>query len=93
MTMMTRPGKKPTKPKVKQGSHPIMTIYEDERMLFFLRTHPEWYKILGRYPNRYSEFNKLAKEELKLTTYHRLERFKNQVSLLGMLSEYMKRGN
>jgi YlbE-like protein len=92
--MMTRPGPKP-KPKTKGRAlnHPILSIYEDERMLFYLRTHPEWYKILARYPNRYSEFNKLAKEELKLTTYHRLERFKNQVSLLGMLSDYMKRGN
>jgi hypothetical protein len=70
---------------------PIQIIAHDEKLLFYLRTHPEWYKVLGRYPSRYQDFINLAKEELKITTHHKLERFKNQVSLFSMLSEYMKR--
>lgn len=71
---------------------PIEDIYEDDKLLFYLRTHPEWYKILGRYPERINEFKQVAKEEMKLTTHHRLERFKNQMTLLSLLTEYMKQG-
>ncbi|HEY8436451.1 MAG TPA: YlbE-like family protein [Haloplasmataceae bacterium] len=69
---------------------PIREIYQDDHLLFYLRTHPDWYKILARYPDRYSEFRRVAKEEMKLTAYHRLERFKNQVALLQLLAEYLK---
>lgn len=78
-------------PKVKKGAKtPIEQIYEDDHLLFYLRTHPHWYKIIARYPQKVKDFTQVAKEELKITTYHKLERFKNQMSLFGMLSEYMK---
>lgn len=71
---------------------PLNTIYRDERLLFYLRTHPEWYRYLFRYPDGLNAFIHQAREELKLTPYHRLERFKSQISLFSLLSEYMKRG-
>lgn len=74
----------------KPNASSIELIYEDDHLLFYLRTHPEWYKILARYPERYREFRQIARDEMKLTTYHRLERFKNQISLLGILTEYLK---
>lgn len=80
---------KPRLSKVPLHKNPVINIYNDEKILFYLRTHPIWYKILSRYPERYNEFVKLAKEELKLTTYHKLDRWKNQASLIGLLTEYM----
>ena len=100
MTTMTNRNKPPKKgsQRPKTTSRPtgskssaVQMIYSDEKLLFYLRMHPEWYRVLGRHPEQYQTFNKIAKEELKLTTYHKIERFKNQVSLLGMLGEYMKR--
>lgn len=66
-------------------------LYKKNDLLFYLRTHPEWYKILNRHPNMYNQFTKLAKEELKNTLYHKLDRFKNQVQLLTLINEYMNR--
>ncbi|QVK18940.1 hypothetical protein KHQ81_04310 [Mycoplasmatota bacterium] len=66
-------------------------IYKNNEMLFYLRTHPEWYKTLHRHPDVYKEYLKNAKEELKLTFNHKIDRFKNQVQLLSLINEYMKR--
>ncbi|NLC95827.1 MAG: hypothetical protein GX676_09115 [Bacilli bacterium] len=66
-------------------------LYRQPEILFYLRTHPEWYKVLNRHPDLYRNFVKLAKEELKLTFSHKLDRFKNQVQLLSLIAEYMKR--
>lgn len=69
----------------------IADLYKNNDMLFYLRTHPEWYKVLNRHPNYYSQFTKEAKEELKLTLNHKLDRFKNQIHLLSLVKEYMNR--
>ncbi len=66
-------------------------LYSKNDMLFYLRTHPEWYKVLHRHPNLYKQFLKTAKEDLKLTLNHKIDRFKNQVQLLSLINEYMKR--
>lgn len=68
----------------------IDKLYKSNDLLFYLRTHPEWYKVLNRHPDYYNQFEKIAKEELKLTLNHRLDKIKNQVQLIGLLSEYMK---
>ncbi|HEY8364510.1 MAG TPA: YlbE-like family protein [Haloplasmataceae bacterium] len=66
-------------------------LYKNNELLFYLRTHPEWYKVIHRYPESYKQFQKIAKEELKLTFSHKVDRFKNQVQLLSLINEYMKR--
>ena len=66
-------------------------LYKKNDMLFYLRTHPEWYKIIHRHPNSYRHFIKIAKEDLKQTFKHKVDRFKNQVHLLSLINEYMKR--
>jgi len=66
-------------------------IYKNDDMLFYIRTHPEWYKTLNRHPDYYKQFLKTAKEELKLTLNHKIDRFKNQVQLLTLINEYMRR--
>ena len=66
-------------------------LYKKNDMLFYLRTHPEWYKIIHRHPEAYRQFLKIAKEELKQTFRHKMDRFKNQVQLLSLINEYMKR--
>lgn len=69
----------------------IADLYKSNDMLFYIRTHPEWYKVLNRHPQYYNQFIKSAKEELKLTFNHKLDRFKNQVQLLSLVKEYMNR--
>ncbi len=70
----------------------LMTeLYKNNDMLFYLRTHPEWYKTLHRHPDLYKQYTKVAKEELKITLNHKIDRFKNQVQLLSLISEYMNR--
>lgn len=66
-------------------------LYKNNDILFYLRTHPEWYKILHRHPNSYKQLLKVAKEELKLTFSHKVDRFKNQVQLLSLINEYMRK--
>ena len=66
-------------------------LYKNDNMLFYLRTHPEWYKILHRFPHLYKDFLNTAKEEMKLTLSDKIGRFGNQIQLLSLISEYMKR--
>ncbi|MDF2699536.1 MAG: YlbE-like protein [Haloplasmataceae bacterium] len=66
-------------------------IYKKQEILFYIRTHPEWYKILNRHPDRFTQFNKIAKDELQITLQHKVDRFKNQVEILTLLNDYMKR--
>lgn len=68
----------------------ITKLYKNNDILFYLRTHPVWYKILNRHPQYYNQFEHIAKEDLKLTLNHKLDKIKNQVQLVGLLSEYMK---
>lgn len=65
-------------------------LYKKNDLLFYLRTHPEWYKIIYRHPEIYREFKRVAKEELKQTFKHKIDRFKNQIQLLSLINEYMR---
>lgn len=65
-------------------------LYQKNDILFYLRTHPNWYKILNRHPQGFDYFTKFAKEELKQTFKHKLDRFTNQIQILGVINEYMK---
>ena len=69
----------------------IEHLYKKKELLFYIRTHPQWYKVLNRHPKHFNKFIKIAKEDLQITVQHKLERFKNQVELFSLLNEYMNR--
>lgn len=69
----------------------MMKIYEDQRILNYLRYHPEWYKILYYYPTRLNEFMDEARESLKIRLSDKLEELKGQINFLSSLIEYINK--
>ena len=66
-------------------------IYQDERMLDYLRYHPKWYYYLDLDRNNFNQFIKEFKKEYKETTYDRLEKLKTQVNFASSIMEYLKK--
>lgn len=69
----------------------IEQIYKNDQLLFYLRTNPTYYKKLERNPDGYKTFESTAKNELKITFYHRLEDLKQQISIMSMFFEYFNK--
>ena len=65
-------------------------IYQDERMLDYLRYHPKWYYYLDQNPSNFVKFEKQVKEDLKITTYDKLEKARKQIDFASKLIEYFK---
>lgn len=66
----------------------LQKLYNNEKYLYYLRKHPKWYYFLDRDPGYFSEFERVVKKSLKLTTYDRLETLKNQVNFASALMRY-----
>lgn len=69
----------------------LQKIYADPQILNYIRYHPEWYKILYYEPHKYKEFEKEAKDVLKINTYHKLEDVKGQINFLQSIIEYIQK--
>ena len=69
----------------------LQKIYNNPKYLDYLRYHPKWYYYLDENPNNYSIFERTVKEELKITTYDKLERLKKQISFATKFMEYFKK--
>jgi thiaminase len=67
----------------------IFRLYANEQYLDYLRRHPKWYYYLDLDPQYFSEFERVVKKALKITTYDRLETLKNQVNFAGSLIKYL----
>ena len=67
----------------------IFRLYANEQYLDYLRRHPKWYYYLDLDPQYFSEFERVVKKALKLTTSDRLETLKNQVNFAGSLIKYL----
>jgi hypothetical protein len=67
----------------------IHKLYENEQYLDYLRRHPKWYYFLDLDPKYFSEFERVVKKALKITTYDRLESLKNQVNFAGAMIKYL----
>ncbi|HHX79587.1 MAG TPA: hypothetical protein GX692_00780 [Acholeplasmataceae bacterium] len=67
----------------------ILKLYANEQYLDYLRRHPKWYYFLDLDPQYFSEFERVVKKALKLTTSDRLETLKNQVNFAGSLIKYL----
>ncbi|ERJ13488.1 YlbE-like family protein [Haloplasma contractile] len=68
-------------------------LYKEDALLFYLRTHPEWYRILERDPSQIKQFEKIAKDEMKLTFHHKINNIKNQMQIMNMMIEYINKSN
>jgi hypothetical protein len=64
-------------------------LYQNEPYLRYLRYNPQWYITLNKNPASYKDFEKEVKEKLKLTTYDRIENFKNQLSFISGMFKYI----
>ncbi|HEY8395331.1 MAG TPA: YlbE-like family protein [Bacilli bacterium] len=67
----------------------IFKLYANEHYLDYLRRHPKWYYYLDLDPKYFSEFERVVKKSLKMTTYDRLEALKNQVNFAGAMIKYL----
>lgn len=68
----------------------LKKLYANEQYLYFLRKHPKWYYYLDLDPKYYNEFEKVVKRELKITTYDKLERVKNQINFATSMIRYFQ---
>lgn len=66
-------------------------IYEDDRILNYLRYNPFWYKILYYEPDKIDDFMNEAKKTLKITVSDNINNFKNQVDFISSLIEYINK--
>ncbi len=65
-------------------------LYSNPVYLDYLRNHPKWYYYLEENPSNYSIFERKVKEDLKITTYDKLERAKKQITTISKFIEYFK---
>lgn len=68
----------------------LRKIYSNPQYLEYLRFHPKWYYYLEQNPNNFSIFERTVKEELKITTYDKLEKLKKQINFATKFMEYFK---
>ena len=66
-------------------------IYSNPNYLQYLRYHPKWYYYLDENPNNYSIFERTVKQELKITTYDKLEKLKKQINFVTKFMDYFKK--
>ncbi len=65
-------------------------LYSNPIYLDYLRNHPKWYYYLEQNPENFSVFEKTLKEELKITTYDKLENIRKQINTISKFMEYFK---
>lgn len=63
-------------------------IYQNPDVLDYLRHHPKWYYYLDQNEKNYDVFLNTVKKDLKVTTYDKLEKIKNQVNFASSMLEY-----
>ena len=69
----------------------LQKIYNNPKYLQYLRYHPKWYYYLDENPNNYSIFERTVKQELKITTYDKLEKLKKQINFVTKFMDYFKK--
>lgn len=67
----------------------LKKLYSDSKYLDYIRHHPKWYHYLDQNPGLYSEFEKVVKKELKITTYDKLESLRKQINFASSFLKYM----
>lgn len=68
----------------------LQKLYSNPQYLEYLRYHPKWYYYLDQNPSNFSKFERQVKEDLKITTYDKLEKARKQIDFASKLIEYFK---
>lgn len=68
----------------------LQKLYSNPKYLEYLRFHPKWYYYLDENPNNYIYFERKVKEDLKITTYDKLESIKKQINFATKFMDYFK---
>lgn len=68
----------------------LQKLYANPQYLEYLRFHPKWYYYLEQNPNNFAIFERTVKEELKITTYDKLEKLKKQINFATKFMDYFK---
>lgn len=68
----------------------LQKLYANPQYLEYLRFHPKWYYYLEQNPNYFAIFERTVKEELKITTYDKLEKLKKQINFATKFMDYFK---
>lgn len=61
---------------------------KDEKLIFFVRYHPVWYRYLSRDPNSIHELEKEAKRYYGKTLSQRVERIGSNMQMLNMMIQF-----
>ena len=69
----------------------LYKLYSEPQILNYIRYNPHWYKILYFEPNKYEEFEREAKDSLKISTFHKIEEIKGQINFLQAIIDYAKK--
>lgn len=69
--------------------HILEKIYANDVYLNYLRYNPRWYSILDEDSNRYADFEKEIKANLKLTTADKIESFRKQIEFISGMIKYL----
>ena len=68
----------------------LQKLYSNPIYLEYLRNHPKWYYFLEQNSNNFVSFENTLKQELKITTYDKLENLKNQINIISKFMDYFK---
>lgn len=64
-------------------------LYQNEMYLDYLRYHPKWYYYLDQDPSNFNLFEKVVKQELKITTIDKLDKVQKQINFASALLQYI----
>lgn len=68
----------------------LITIRKNPNYVRYLREHSYWYKLLNRNPDNLNKFVEEVKENYKLRTVDKIEKFTSMIDLASKLMETMK---
>ncbi|AVQ98936.1 YlbE-like family protein [Oceanobacillus sp. M65] len=66
----------------------LLYLEENPQIARFVRYNPVWYRYLSRDPSRISELPKEAKVFYGKTIPQKVERFSNQMQMVGMMLQF-----
>lgn len=66
----------------------LLYFEENPQIAQFVRYNPIWYRYLSREPSRINELPKAAKVFYGKTIPQRVEKFSNQMQMVGMMLQF-----
>ena len=67
----------------------LLTIYNNQTYLKYLRYNPKWYIYLNEDPATFKDFEKEVKTNLKITSFDKLENLNKQINFINGMIKYL----